>query len=33
MSARLKAYRIPTRSGNVCHCYFKDDADKFKEAK
>lgn len=23
----LKAYWIPTRSGNSCHCYFKSEAD------
>lgn len=26
--SELKDYRIPTRSGNVCHCYFKSEADK-----
>lgn len=26
--SELKDYRIPTRSGNVCHCYLKSEADK-----
>ena len=27
--SELKDYRIPTRSGNVCHCYLKSEVDKF----
>ena len=26
--SELKAYWIPTRSGNSCHCYLKSEADK-----
>lgn len=26
--SELKAYYIPTRSGNSCHCYLKSEADK-----